>query len=41
MEPLHAMGSEDWTGVIKDVSHKYVEVDQVYRDKATLEAIMA
>lgn len=39
VEPLHALGSGDWTGVIIDLSHKHIEVDQVNRDKAALKAV--
>lgn len=35
---LDAMASDEWMGVIS--SHKFVEVDQVNRDKATLKVVM-
>lgn len=40
VESTNDLCSGDWIGVISNPRNKYVEKDQVYRDKATLKAIM-
>ncbi|KAH0654992.1 hypothetical protein KY285_029874 [Solanum tuberosum] len=40
VEPLCVLRSGSCDGVILDPCNKYVEVDQVYKDKATLKSVM-
>jgi len=40
VEPLYDLGSGSCDGVISDTCNKYVKVDQVYKDKATLKSVM-
>lgn len=40
VQPLHGVTFSEWIGVISDLVHKYVEVDQVYKDKAILKSFM-
>lgn len=40
VDPIVAFLSGDCIGVISDPFNKYVEIDQVYRDKATLKFVM-
>ncbi|KAG5607342.1 hypothetical protein H5410_028834 [Solanum commersonii] len=40
VEPLYVLGSESCDGVISDPCNKYVEIDQVYKNKATLKSVM-
>ncbi|KAG5629369.1 hypothetical protein H5410_001086 [Solanum commersonii] len=40
VEPLCVLGSGSCDGVISDPCNKYVEIDQVYKNKATLKSVM-
>ncbi|KAH0649929.1 hypothetical protein KY284_029841 [Solanum tuberosum] len=40
LEPLCVLRSGSYDGVISDPCNKYVEVDQVYKDKANLKSVM-
>ncbi|KAH0728878.1 hypothetical protein KY289_000066 [Solanum tuberosum] len=40
VEPLCVLGSGSCDGVISDSCNKYVEIDQVYKNKATLKSVM-